>query len=76
MRHCSSIVTKETLHWVAPNKRKESVVNIFNIYHKTVIFYNFEVLFFKQNEHLKELGCLKFCSYCINEYYITILFVV
>jgi len=47
-------------------------VDIYNTYYKTVIFYNFEVLFFEQNEHFKELGCFKFCSYCINKYYNTI----
>jgi hypothetical protein len=71
-----SRITEETLQCVAPNKRKESVVDISNTYYITVIFYNFEVLFFKQNEHLKALVCLKFCSYHINEYYITIWFVV
>ena len=69
MWHCSSRITKETLHWVAPNNRKENVVDIYNTYCKTVIFYNFEVLFFEQNEYFKELGCFKFCSYCINKYY-------
>jgi len=48
MQHYNSRITKETLHWVAPNKRKESVVDISNTYYKTVIFYNFEVLFFKK----------------------------
>jgi len=76
MQNCSSRITKETLHWAAPNKRKEIVVDITNTYYKNVIFCNFEVLFFEQTGHFKERGCLKFWSFCVKEYYITILLVI